>query len=104
MLLDNGEIHLEKLALHLEQYDDEIQEIAFHMGRRCLRPVGDHPCEVAFWYHKCWKTYDPKVNIYPKWKRKQCSNAYMNFFAALFLDLKWTPERYMKYDGNGILL
>lgn len=62
LLLDNGEIHLEKLAMHIEEFDDEIQDIAFHMGRRCIRPVGDNPCEVAFWYHKCWKSYDPKVN------------------------------------------
>lgn len=59
---ENGEIHLEKLATHIEQYDEEIQNIAFHMGRRCLRPVGENSCERAFWYHKCWKSYDPKVS------------------------------------------
>lgn len=62
-MADREELHLEKLALHIEEYDDEIQEIAFHMGRRCLKPQGNDNCEKAFWYHKCWKTYDPKVNI-----------------------------------------
>lgn len=56
----NGEVHLEELADHLSTYDDDVQEIFFHMGRRCLRPVGENLCERGFWFHKCWKTYDPK--------------------------------------------
>lgn len=60
-MADRQELHLEKLTLHIEEFDEEIQEIAFHMGRRCVKPQGDNNCEKAFWYHKCWKTYDPKV-------------------------------------------
>lgn len=67
-LPDKNELHLEKLALHVEEYDDEIQEIVFHMGRRCLRPEGNDNCEKAFWYHKCWKTYDPKVRYAMNYK------------------------------------
>lgn len=58
---DNGEVHLEKLATHIEKLDDEMQLIAIHMGKKCLRPQGDNQCERAFWYHKCWKSADPKV-------------------------------------------
>lgn len=57
---DKGELHFEKLQTHIEKLDEEIQDIAFHMGRKCLKPVGDNQCERAFWYHKCWKTNDPK--------------------------------------------
>lgn len=57
---ENGEVHLEELADHIESYDDEVQDIFFHMARRCLRPVGDTLCERAFWFHQCWKSYDPK--------------------------------------------
>lgn len=86
LLLDNGEIHLEKLALHIEELDDEIQEIAFHMGRRCLRPEGANNCEKAFWYHKCWKTYDPKVSN--SWNRRLIlsTNSFV-FPTALLLGL-----------------
>lgn len=57
---DKGDLHLEKLQTHVEKLDQEIQEIAFNMGRKCLRPQGDTQCERAFWYHKCWKSADPK--------------------------------------------
>lgn len=59
---DKGDLHLETLATHIEKLDKEIQDIAFNMGRKCLKPQGDNQCERAFWYHKCWKTADPKVN------------------------------------------
>lgn len=49
---DDGEVHLEKLATHIEKLDEEIQMIAINMGRKCLRPKGDNQCERAFWYHK----------------------------------------------------
>lgn len=60
---ENGELHIEKLATHIEKLDEEIQLIAIHMGKKCLRPTGDNQCERAFWYHKCWKSADPKVII-----------------------------------------
>lgn len=64
---DKGDLHLETLATHIEKLDKEIQDIAFNMGRKCLKPQGDNQCERAFWYHKCWKTADPVVNkiIFP---------------------------------------
>lgn len=34
---ENGELHLEKLATHIEKLDEEIQMIAIHMGKKCLR-------------------------------------------------------------------
>lgn len=58
---ENGELHLEKLATHIEKLDEEIQLIAIHMGKKCLRVQGENQCERAFWYHKCWKSADPKV-------------------------------------------
>lgn len=58
---DKGEVHLEKLAAHVDKIDEELQDIAYNMGRKCLRPVGDSQCERAFWFHKCWKSADPKV-------------------------------------------
>lgn len=57
---DNGEVHLEKIQTHVEKLDKEIQEIVINMGRKCLKPQGDTQCERAFWYHKCWKSADPK--------------------------------------------
>lgn len=60
LVSETGEVHLEKIATHVEMLDQEIQNIALNMGRRCLRPVGDDKCEKAFWFHKCWKTADPK--------------------------------------------
>lgn len=58
---DDGELHLEKLADGLELLGPEIEAIMLPMGKKCLRPQGDTQCERAFWYHKCWKTADPKV-------------------------------------------
>lgn len=49
---EDGELHLEKLATHIEKLDEEMQMIAIHMGKKCLRPKGDNQCERAFWYHK----------------------------------------------------
>lgn len=57
---DKGEIDMAKLIENLEHYDEEVQNIGLNMGRRCLRPRGRDKCERAFWYHKCWKTTDPK--------------------------------------------
>lgn len=63
----DDKLHLMKMAEHLEDnYSDEIQDIAIRMGRRCVRPEGDNKCERAFWYHKCWKTQDPKVSFLKK--------------------------------------
>lgn len=64
VLDDKGEVHLEKIATHIEKLDKEIQDIAMNMGRKCLRPQGDTQCERAFWFHKCWKTADPRVNLH----------------------------------------
>lgn len=59
---DKGDLHLEKIQTHIEKLDQEIQDIAYQMGKKCLRPVGDNVCERAFWYHKCWKTASPEVD------------------------------------------
>lgn len=58
---DKGEVHLEKLQFHIENWDEELKSIALHMGKRCLYPEGETLCDKAFWFHKCWKTQDPKV-------------------------------------------
>lgn len=58
---ENGELHLERLAEGLDMLKPEIQEIAIGMGKKCMKAVGDTLCEKAFWYHKCWKSADPKV-------------------------------------------
>lgn len=60
---DNGDLHLEKLLEHVERLGPEVNEIAMGMGRKCIKPQGDNLCERAFWYHKCWKTQDPKVSM-----------------------------------------
>lgn len=60
---DNGELHIERLAEGLEMLRPDIQEIALGMGKKCLVAKGDTLCEKAFWYHKCWKTADPKVSL-----------------------------------------
>ncbi|XP_031628634.1 pheromone-binding protein-related protein 6-like isoform X2 [Contarinia nasturtii] len=60
LINDQGQLFIMKLADHIESnYDEEVQNIAFQMGRKCLRPEGENNCEKAFWYHKCWKTRDP---------------------------------------------
>lgn len=59
---EHGEVHLEKLQVHIEDLDREIQNIAIHMGKKCLYPEGETLCDKAFWFHKCWKTNDPKVS------------------------------------------
>lgn len=60
---DAGELHLEKLIESIELFGDEIEKVFLHMGKRCMRTQGDTQCERAFWYHKCWKTSDPKVRL-----------------------------------------
>lgn len=62
LINDKGDLFIMKLADHIESnYDDEVQNIAFQMGRKCLRAEGDNNCKKAFWYHKCWKSKDPVV-------------------------------------------
>lgn len=58
-----GELFLLRLAEHFDFTDDEeIQSIAYQMGRKCLHPPeNDNNCEKAFYYHKCWKSRDPVV-------------------------------------------
>lgn len=64
LINDKGDLFVMRLADHIESnYDDEVQQIAFNMGRKCLRPEGDNNCEKAFWYHKCWKSKDAVVRI-----------------------------------------
>lgn len=60
---EHGEVHLEKLQVHIEDLDREIQNIAIKMGKKCLYPEGETLCDKAFWFHKCWKTNDPKVSV-----------------------------------------
>lgn len=61
---DDDKLHIMKMADHLEEhYDEEIQDIAIRMGRKCVRVEGENKCDRAFWYHKCWKTQDPKVSF-----------------------------------------
>lgn len=65
LINDKGDLFVMRLADHIESnYDDEVQSIAFNMGRKCLRPEGDNNCEKAFWYHKCWKSKDAVVCIF----------------------------------------
>lgn len=59
-----GNLNLQKLAGHLDLLSTEAAKIATSMGKACLTPQGNTPCEKAYWYHKCWKTNDPKVHIY----------------------------------------
>lgn len=66
LINDKGELFIMKLADHIESnYDEEIQNIAFQMGRKCLRPPDNESnCEKAFYYHQCWKTRDPVVRSF----------------------------------------
>ncbi|XP_037028893.1 general odorant-binding protein 83a-like [Bradysia coprophila] len=57
---DDGELHLEKLVEGIELFGEEIEKIFLNMGKRCMKTQGATQCERAFWYHKCWKTADPK--------------------------------------------
>lgn len=59
----DGNLNLDKLVGHLEFIGEEVSRIAMQMGKPCLRPEGNTPCERVYWYHKCWKTNDPKVEI-----------------------------------------
>lgn len=61
---DNGELHFEKISAGIERLAPDVQEILMNMGKKCLKPEGDNLCERAFWFHKCWKTVDPKVSIF----------------------------------------
>lgn len=64
-LNDAGDLHIQRLIEHIEDnYSDEVQDIAMNMGKRCLRTQGDNQCERAFWFHKCWKTSDPRVKLF----------------------------------------
>lgn len=56
----HGEVHLEKITVHIDRLDEEMQEIAYNMGKKCLKPQGETQCDRAFWFHKCWKSADPK--------------------------------------------
>lgn len=56
---ENGDVHLEKLH---DMLPESMADIAMHMGKKCLYPVGDTQCERAFWLHSCWKTADPRVS------------------------------------------
>lgn len=59
---EHGEVHLELLQVHIDNLDREIQNIAINMGKKCLYPEGETLCDRAWWFHKCWKQADPKVN------------------------------------------
>lgn len=63
----NGEVHLETIHTHVDKWDEEIKQIAKNILSQCTHPVGENLCEKAFWFHKCWKTADPKVLL--EWKR-----------------------------------
>lgn len=58
----NGDVHLEKIQTHVDKLDKEFQDIVMAMGKKCLHPEGNTLCEKAFWFHKCWKTADPRVS------------------------------------------
>lgn len=60
---DNGDVHFEKIDLHISRLDQEIQEIAKNFIANCKNIQGSDPCERAFSVHKCWKLHDPKVSI-----------------------------------------
>lgn len=57
---DDGHLHMEKLSAGIAQLDAEVQDIANAMKTQCMKPEGNTHCETAFWYHKCWKTADPR--------------------------------------------
>lgn len=93
LISSKGDLFVMRLADHVESnYDEEIQNIVYQMGRKCLRPPdNENNCEKAFYYHKCWKSTDPVVSLYTL-------NLYvilpfvlnestLVFIAALFLNL-----------------
>lgn len=84
---DKGELHLEKLAAGIESLGPEVNEIAMAMGKKCLVAQGDTLCEKAFWFHKCWKQADPKVEFFFLNERLRIESfhiIFFFFFAALF--------------------
>lgn len=90
MVDENGDVHLEKIHTHVDKWDEEIRLIAKNILSQCTHPVGDNLCEKAFWFHKCWKTADPKVLVIER-KRFSFLNFDFNFFilfSALFPCLK----------------
>lgn len=60
---ENGDVHLEKIHTHIDKWDDELRDIAKNMLNKCIHPEGPNACEKAFYFHKCWKSHDPKVSI-----------------------------------------
>lgn len=48
---EHGEVHLEKLQLHIDNLDREIQNIAINMGKKCLYPQGK--LTKKLWATKC---------------------------------------------------
>lgn len=90
---ENGEVHLEMIH---DMLPDSMQDIALHMGKKCLYPQGETQCDRAFWLHKCWKTADPKVsNFNLKSVVITSNNCLILFnFSALFL----TRPTYLSSD------
>lgn len=65
LISSKGDLFVMKLSDHIDSnYDEEIRNIAYKMGRKCLQPPeNENNCEKAFYYHKCWKTNDPVVSM-----------------------------------------
>lgn len=62
MILPNGKIDLVNLHEQFNE-DKDIHFTFIHMIRKCLYPKGEG-CERAFNLNSCFKTADPRVNIF----------------------------------------
>lgn len=79
-----GELHLTKIYKQFERLGVEVSDIAYNMGKKCVRAQGDTQCERAFWYNKCWKSTDPKVENNCKGCIK-CKLKYSSLFSSALL-------------------
>lgn len=79
-----------RLSDHIESnYDEEVQKIAYQMGKKCLHPPdNENNCEKAFYYHKCWKQNDPVVSAQKSYSK--LLNALTLWFSLQHYFLIWT--------------
>ena len=87
---EKDELHLEKLQLHIEKLDKEIRDIAYRIGKKCLYPEGETLCDRAFWYHKCWKSTDPKVGDSFKLARRGNDPVFSSLFSTTSWSETWS--------------
>lgn len=99
MVNAKGEVHLIMLEESMSNLnlDKETEDILYDMGKKCLRPkdVGDDLCEKAFWFHKCWKTADPKVSQFEIGSHvwRYLNKLFAWVFAALLPHVNQRPRR-----------